>query len=193
MTKIIMKWFSIFFIGIVLMACSAVLPDRKKNISDFIPLEEKKIEHKKCSKKVCNFAQKHYPNSCKWTELERVVDGDTIIITGKERVRFIGIDTPEEKHPHKPIQPFALEATDTLKKLLSESKKICLISDSIGDAIDKYGRTLAYIFTDEGKDVNAELLRLGMAKGYFYFPFERKEEFGIYETQAKKEKIGQWK
>lgn len=173
-------------------ACSAVLPDKNRDLSEFVPQNDETIEQKMCSIKICNFAQDHYPDDCEWKELERVVDGDTIIVEENERVRFIGIDTPEDKDPRKPIQPFALEAADTLKDLLSDSPKVCLISDSVGDTIDKYGRTLAYIFTSDGKDVNAELLHLGMAKGYFYFPFERKEEFRIYEREAKNAKVGRW-
>ncbi|MCF7819627.1 thermonuclease family protein [Candidatus Gracilibacteria bacterium] len=177
----------------LLSGCSPLLPDKERNLSDFIPQEEENIEQIICSKEICNFSERHFPDDCSWTQLDRIVDGDTILTTDEVRVRFIGIDTPELKDPRKSIQPFAFEASETLGNLLSESEKICLISDSVGDQIDKYGRTLAYIFTDSGLDINAEMLRVGMAKGYFYFPFERKEEFRIYETQAKRKKVGRWR
>jgi micrococcal nuclease len=120
------------------------------------------------------------------------VDGDTLILADGVRVRFIGIDTPETKDPRKPLQKFGPEASGKTKELLSESKRICLLSDPDGDELDKYGRRLAYIFTESGVDVNAELLRTGYAKGYFYFPFTRKEEFQCYAKKAKEAKVGMW-
>jgi|GEM_PF-1162072 endonuclease YncB( thermonuclease family) len=185
-----MKRIIIVLILLLLTACSSVLPDRPANLFDFIPKEEK-IEQEMCSREF-TFKNDHFDKDCQWTELERVVDGDTLIIADNVRVRFIGIDTPETKDPRKPLQKFGPEASEKTKELLSESKRICLLSDPEGDELDKYGRRLAYIFTESGVDVNAELLRTGYAKGYFYFPFERKEEFRCYAAQAKEEEVGMW-
>ncbi|MCF7917937.1 thermonuclease family protein [Candidatus Gracilibacteria bacterium] len=176
--------------GLLLTSCSAVLPDKDRDLSEFIP-QEKIVEQIICSTN-CNFAQENYPQNCRWAELSRIIDGDTIVVDEDAKVRFIGIDTPEDKDPRKPLQPFALEAADALRDILKDSSKVCLISDSVGDQIDKYGRTLAYVFSEEGVDANAELLKRGFAKGYYYFPFERKEEFHVYEAQAKEAKVGRW-
>jgi len=138
------------------------------------------------------FVKENFPKECRWESLVRVVDGDTIIVNRNERVRFIGIDTPEVKDPRKPIERFGPEASGKTKSFLNGAGKVCLISDGIGDGIDKYGRTLAYIFTEDGLDVNAELLHSGFAKGYLYFPFERKEEFACYHKQAKESGVGMW-
>ena len=43
-------------------------------------------------------------------KVERVVDGDTLLLTNREKVRLIGVDTPETKHPQKPVQRFGKEA-----------------------------------------------------------------------------------
>ncbi len=176
--------------ALLLTACSSVLPDKSANLEDFIPAEES-AEQIMCSKEF-SFVLDHFDNNCYWTELERVVDGDTLIIADGVRVRFIGIDTPETKDPRKPLQKFGPEASGKTKELLSESSRICLLSDPDGDELDKYGRRLAYIFTESGVDVNAELLKSGHAKGYFYFPFTRKEEFQCYAKKAKEAGVGMW-
>ncbi len=185
-----MKRIFLFVFAFSLTACSSVLPDNSADLSDFIPSEEN-TEQIICSKEF-TFVSDHFDKDCYWTELVRVVDGDTLIIPDDVRVRFIGIDTPETKDPRKPLQKFGPEASGKTKELLSESKRICLLSDPDGDELDKYGRRLAYIFTESGVDVNAELLRTGYAKGYFYFPFTRKEEFRCYAKKAKEEKVGMW-
>ncbi|MDH3324541.1 MAG: thermonuclease family protein, partial [Candidatus Peregrinibacteria bacterium] len=123
-----------------------------------------------------NFVAENFPKNCEWDKFLRVVDGDTIV-TEKYRVRAIGIDTPEIKHPTKPIQKGGIAASDFAKEFFSGSEKVCLLSSSIGDKIDKYDRKLAYIFTETGGDFNAEILREGLAKGYFYYDFDRKNEF----------------
>jgi len=128
--------------------------------------------------------------------VESIYDGDTAYFTpgflGEDRVRFIGIDTPEIKDPDKPIQRFGLEASHETKNILSGSERVCLITDSEGDAYDVYDRKLAYIFTEEGLDVNVALLKGGFAKGYLYFPFSRKEEFRVYHEEAKEAGVGLW-
>ena len=61
----------------------------------------------------------------------RVVDGDTIIVNingKKERVRLIGVDTPETKHPNKPVEYFGREAS-AFTKLMVEGKKVRLEYD----------------------------------------------------------------
>jgi micrococcal nuclease len=75
---------------------------------------------------------------------------------------------------------------------LAHTKRVCLISDPKADKLDKYGRLLAYIFSEQGTDINAELLKLGFASGYYYFPFSRKTEFRRYEESAKTLKSGVW-
>lgn len=135
---------------------------------------------------------KSFPDDCDWQDLSRVVDGDTLVLESGVRVRFIGIDTPESKHPQKPVEPFALEASKFTQSLLADSEAVCLIDSAIGDEYDKYGRRLAYIFSQHGLDVNAELLRVGLAKGYYGFPFDRKEAFKVIENQAKTQHRGVW-
>ena len=74
--------------------------------------------------------------------VQRVVDGDTIILNGGERVRLIGVDTPESVHPRRPVEYFALEAS-AFTKQAAEGKQVWLEYDQT--RTDRYGRTLAYV------------------------------------------------
>src|SRR5262245_39753543 len=55
--------------------------------------------------------------------VERVVDGDTLVLAGGDRVRLIGVDTPETHHPTKPAQPFGQEAY-TFTRRMTEGKQV---------------------------------------------------------------------
>ncbi len=60
--------------------------------------------------------------------MTRVVDGDTIIVGARERVRLIGVDTPETKHPQKPVEYFGREATAFTRKMV-QGKRVRLEFD----------------------------------------------------------------
>lgn len=115
--------------------------------------------------------------------VKRVVDGDTFIINidGKdERVRLIGVDTPESVNPDESKNtPEGEEASNITKKLVPENTVVWLEYDK--DRTDDYGRTLAYIWlTDKFENVtsdnmdkymlNAKLLKIGTAKPMFISP-----------------------
>lgn len=98
--------------------------------------------------------------------VDRVVDGDTIdvIIDGnEERVRLIGIDTPETKRPDTPIECFGPEASAFTEQLLPVGTPVRLERDIVGR--DDYGRLLAYVYrADDGTFVNYEIMRQGFAQ-----------------------------
>ena len=89
-----------------------------------------------------------------WRTCIRVVDGDTIVLDGNERVRLIGVDTPETQDPRKPVQYFGKEAYEFTKNLV-EGKKVRLEYDQ--NKKDKYDRTLAYIFLEDGTFLNVRI------------------------------------
>jgi len=108
--------------------------------------------------------------ACQWADVSRVVDGDTIVvrIAGTEdRVRYIGVDTPETVDPRKPVQAFGPEAT-ALNKSLVQGQRVCLEKD-ITDR-DRYGRLLRYVWLADGRLVNEELLLAGFATVVTYPP-----------------------
>jgi micrococcal nuclease len=182
----------VIFFSLGLLACSsAELPNQKKDFSDFIPREEI-LETRISKEEDFHFKKDNFPQNCDWREFERVVDGDTIIVDDDLRVRLVGIDTPETKHPTKKIQKFGLESSAFAKEFFKDAKKVCLIPDPIGDNVDIYGRTLAYVFLEDGRDLTVELLNLGLARGYFNFSFFRKEEFQFLEKIAKERKLNIW-
>ena len=98
--------------------------------------------------------------------VERVVDGDTVIVrlSGRdERVRLIGIDTPETVDPRKPVQCFGKQASNRTKALLPKGTPVRLERDV--EARDRYGRLLAYLYrATDGTFVNLTLAEEGYAQ-----------------------------
>jgi len=121
--------------------------------------------------------------------VERVVDGDTIKLANGERVRYLGIDTPETKHPTKPVQYFGPEAYQANKKLV-QGKIVRLEFD--GQKKDKYDRLLAYVYVDD-IFVNAWLVKNGFAKVLTYPPNVKKTASLLkLQQKAKEAGIGLW-
>lgn len=122
-----------------------------------------------------------------------VVDGDTIDVVfndgTKERVRLTLIDTPETKHPTKPVQPFGPEASDFAKKALL-NKEVILEFDV--QERDQYGRMLAYVYVDNSM-INEILIQKGLARVAVYPPNTKYvDEFRATEKDARKNERGIW-
>jgi micrococcal nuclease len=122
--------------------------------------------------------------------VKRVIDGDTLLLANGERVRLIGVDTPETKHPQKPVQRFGKEAYLFTKRMV-EGKEVRLEFD--WQKRDKYGRLLAYVYLSDGIFLNAEIIKQGYGFAYTRFPFKYLEEFRQYEREARENKRGLWK
>jgi len=127
--------------------------------------------------------------------VQSVVDGDTVKIlmgTAVETVRLIGIDTPETVHPSKPVECFGREASNKTKELLT-GKQVSIEKDGSQDERDKYGRLLAYIFLEDGTNVNKLLIAEGYAHEYTYnLPYKYQSEFKQAESDARTNKRGLW-
>lgn len=103
------------------------------------------------------------PFSCSPTDhshVSYVIDGDTIVLSGGQHIRYIGIDAPEKD------EPLYKEATE-LNRQLVEGKIVRLEKD-ISD-IDRYGRKLRYVYTEDFF-INAEIVRSGLAVARSYPP-----------------------
>jgi len=124
-----------------------------------------------------------------WRTCVIVIDGDTIVLDGNEIVRLIGIDTPETKDPRKPVQYYGRDAYEFTKRLV-EGKKVRLAYDL--DKEDKYGRTLAYVYLEDGTFLNAEVVKQGYGFAHRYFLFKYFDEFKQYEREARENEIGLW-
>ena len=145
-------------------------------------------------------------------KIERVVDGDTAIISFlfddgskylKERVRFLGVDTPETVHPNKPVQYYGKEASNFTKSQL-EGKTVWLQTD-VG-VKDRYDRMLAYVWLKEPTEkqlddeaairkymFNAILLEGGYAQLMTVQPNSRYSNIFVHiQREAREQKKGLW-
>ena len=116
----------------------------------------------------------------------RVIDGDTITIAGGYKVRYIGIDTPEV-YPR--VEAFGIEAWQANRELV-EGKEVRLERDVT--ETDRYGRLLRYVYVDD-IFVNAELVRLGLARSKAYPPdTEYQDLLEEMEAEAREAGRGMW-
>jgi micrococcal nuclease len=120
--------------------------------------------------------------------VSEVIDGDTIVLSSGERVRYLLVDTPEStrgKH-----ECFGAEA-QSLNRSLVEGRVVDL---AYGEACtDRYGRLLAYVFV-EGQEVNAQLAARGHACVLYVPPAgeSRRDDYKALEAAAKRARRGLW-
>jgi len=127
------------------------------------------------------------------TSVVRVIDGDTIEVSGGTRVRFIGIDTPETVDPGSPVQCFGPEATRYARELLPVGTGVRLVYDV--ERMDRFGRTLAYVYKlADGVFVNRAIARNGFAVQATFPPnVAHVEEFRAAVTDARNTNLGLWR
>lgn len=126
----------------------------------------------------------------------RVIDGDTIEIEGGQKVRYIGIDTPETVHPSKSVQCYGKEAAEKNKSFV-EGKRVRLEKDI--SETDKYDRLLRYVYLPAGKTgvdeifVNKVLVQEGYAFSSTYPPdLKYQDVFLTTEKEAREAGRGLW-
>jgi micrococcal nuclease len=123
----------------------------------------------------------------------RVVDGDTIHVrlgARLEKVRYIGVNTPEVHHPRKGEEPGGREATAVNRSLVG-GQRVRLETDV--QARDRYGRLLAYVWVGDTM-VNAELVRRGYAQVMTVPPNVRHQElFLALQREAREADRGLWR
>lgn len=124
----------------------------------------------------------------------QIDDGDTITVAMNglsERVRFIGVDTPELHHPQKPVQCFARAAKSFTADAIGTSR-VRLEADPLDDNRDLYGRLLRYVYLPDGKLLNMEIIRAGYGFTYTRFPYTKTEQAQRLEHEARQAKRGLW-
>ena len=113
----------------------------------------------------------------------RIIDGDTFILQTDEKVRLIGIDTPEKK------ERYYFEATQELTSLISG--KCLRLEKDISDK-DEYGRLLRYVYVDNNF-INEMMVEKGFAESFPFFPdVKYASKFEKVQLYAKKNKLGMW-
>jgi micrococcal nuclease len=122
----------------------------------------------------------------------RVVDGDTLEVKKGEvleKIRLIGVDTPETVKPNTPVQPYGKEARDYTKKMLL-NKEVRLEFD-VGRT-DRYGRLLAYVYLGD-EMFNETLLREGYARLMTVSPnVKYADRFVAIQKEAREAGAGLW-
>lgn len=157
-----MKKISVIFACVVAVICIALVLGLANLPSSIQPQDQLRIE--------------------RTAIVERVVDGDTIQLEGGEKIRLVGVNTPEIG-PN--AEPGGMEAKEFMENLCPLGTEIGLDVDDL-DTEDRYGRTLAVVYIDvDGSwvNVNAELLRRGYAEIMFIPP----SEFNPYQWLVSRE------
>lgn len=136
--------------------------------------------------------------------VHKVVDGDTFILENGEKVRMLGIDTPEKYESSKLDRDAERSGSDkkTIQKLgdlagqytkkLIEGKRVLLVPESNYEDKDKYGRLLRYVYLEDGTFINKKLLEDGYASAYRRFELSKKDEFIKAEKEARENRRGLW-
>ncbi|HTP56777.1 MAG TPA: thermonuclease family protein [Candidatus Paceibacterota bacterium] len=125
-----------------------------------------------------------------FVRVARVIDGDTIEIADGERVRYLGMDTPETVNPKKPVQCYGPEASARNHALL-DGQSVRLVRDV--EDTDMYGRLLRYVYLPDGTFVNMVLVAEGYARVYTWPPnIAHTREFQAAQAQAKAAGLGLW-
>jgi len=123
----------------------------------------------------------------------KVTDGDTFHIKYDNqdyKVRMLDIDTPESVKSSVDPQPYAAEASDFTKEILT-GKKVKLVFEK--DTTDQYDRLLAHVILDDGTYYNALMVQNGYAISVFYSPNTLlKDYFSDLQSKAIEDKVGFW-
>ena len=127
-------------------------------------------------------------------EVISVTDGDTFEINyngTKEKVRLIGVDTPESVHPNsKKNNEYGKQASNYTKNLLE--RKVVKLEFDVSPR-DKYGRLVAYVYLEDGEMLNKKLLKKGYAQVATYPPnVKYVEDFKTIQKEARENKVGFW-
>ncbi|HEX4129380.1 MAG TPA: thermonuclease family protein [Pirellulales bacterium] len=130
-------------------------------------------------------------------DVQRVVDGDTLLLTCGARVRLMGVNTPETVKRGSAVEAFGPEATRFTRDFVAAggdfvaSNKVRLVLDH--ERIDRYGRFLAYVWVGD-RMLNEELLRAGLARyePHFYYGPSIKTRYRKAQDEARAARRGIW-
>jgi micrococcal nuclease len=121
--------------------------------------------------------------------VERVVDGELIVVSGLGIVRLLGVDVPQTVDARQPAAPQADPAAAFLRDLLTNAP-VRIEYDATRE--DSAKRPLAYVYVGDGLLVNAELVRRGLGRVNAALPFRRLDQFRGFEREAQEAGRGLW-
>jgi micrococcal nuclease len=117
--------------------------------------------------------------ACEAHSVDRIIDGDTLDLTGSTRVRLYGVDTPERG------EDCFTEATDRLRQLAGNTVRL----EDGPRATDNFGRRLAYLYTFEGFSIDVILIGDGLARAWTRDGQHRNALVGL-EQSARSNRVG---
>ena len=131
-----------------------------------------------------------------------VYDGDTLLVEPIGKVRLIGIDTPEYQDSSRDrfyTQRFHIPP-EKLRRIAGQAKKFAIETvkgknvrlELTAERYDKHGRTLAYVYLEDGEMLNRLLLEKGLATVFRRYNFKEKQTFLEHEQKARRAKVGLW-
>lgn len=135
------------------------------------------------------------PEGLQRAVVTNVIDGDTIeaSLDGvRERVRLIGVDTPETSHPSRPVECFGREAAAFTRAML-EGQTVFLEADPSQDNRDRFNRLLRFVWLPDGRLANYEIIAQGYGFEYtFRTPHRYQAQFKAAERAARAAQAGLW-
>ena len=123
----------------------------------------------------------------------RVSDGDTLSFrssSGEGLVRLIGVDAPEIDGPYRKAEKGGIEAREFVRSITS-GRNARLVRDP-ENSNDPHGRTLAYVYLEDGRFLNLEIVRAGHARVYRKFRFRERDRMIEAEREARDARRGMW-
>ena len=179
-------WALVLFVAFVMTIPSTESTSQESNVAN------KQVEQSKSDESAKKIVEVEKPKEGVFYQVAGITDGDTLKIkigNKTEKVRLIGIDTPETQ---KQKQCYGKEASSKMQSL-AQSKKVRLEADTSQDERDKYGRLLRYVFLEDGTDVGRTLVSEGYAHEYTYNkPYKYTGEYKLAESDAKLRSLGFW-
>ncbi len=128
---------------------------------------------------------------CEYHRVRWVIDGDTVVIDTGQKVRLIGVDTPEKGDRRRDVEFYAIEAMQFLRSEI-QGQRVCLKKDPLQrTGRDNYGRLLRYIYLNN-RFINKELVQKGYAYVFTSYPFNFISEFKTLEARARAQGLGIW-
>lgn len=140
--------------------------------------------------------KQHLPKDKQEAKVIKVIDGDTITVDikgTKEKVRILGINTPESVDPRRPVQCFGKEASNFAKQILT-GQTVFLESDPSQSERDRYGRLLRFVWVNNGTvDYGTIVIGEGFAQEYTYeVPHKYQTTYKELQQIAQEKKKGLW-
>ncbi|GAA1890469.1 thermonuclease family protein [Williamsia serinedens] len=127
----------------------------------------------------------------------RAIDGDTLLVRvddRTQRVRLIGVDTPETVKPDTPVQCWGKQASAHTAARAGRGTAVTLESDPVAGRHDRYGRTLAYVWLPDGIMLDEELIAEGYGREYDYAdqPYRYRPQLRAAQDAARAAGRGLW-